>query len=138
RHRLAVGAAREGAEVSLPPDSEMHSSPPPAETLPPAAQFPGTPEPQRSPSWLDGPSPSPALGATWGPGRVMAGVGLLFAVIMVAAAVVLGIDGDEDSLAGRLALQAALALGMIVAAFAVIAPPAAPGRERVTRGALLG
>lgn len=124
--------------MSLPPENGTGSAPPPAGTLAPEMGLQGTPAPQRSPSWLGGPSPSPALGAPWGPGRVFAGVGLLLAVITITAAIIIGIEGDEDSLAGRLVLQASLALGMIIAAFAVVTPPPLPARERITRSALLG
>ncbi len=71
----------------------------------------------REPSWVKGPEPSPATSAPWGPGRVLVGAGLLIIVITIAASVVYGIEGDADSLAGRLSLQAALALGMAAIAF---------------------
>jgi len=87
---------------------------------PPTEQAPGTERPK--PSWIEGPEGSPATSASWGPGSVLVGVGLLILLVMIAGTVVLVVEGDADTLAGRLSLQAALALAMIVVAFLAATP----------------
>ncbi|HEY8465928.1 MAG TPA: type II CAAX endopeptidase family protein [Solirubrobacterales bacterium] len=85
---------------------------------------------QPKPSWIKGPAGSPATSASWGPGRVLIGVGLLIFVITIAASIVYGIEGDDDTLAGRLSLQAALALGMAAIAFIAATPNLRPASPR--------
>ena len=54
---------------------------------------------------------------TWGPARVGLSVLLLFFVLSIEAAILAGFGLDLDSLAGKLALQALLAVTLIVVAF---------------------
>ena len=65
--------------------------------------------------------PPPEDSATvWGPGRVLGGLALLLALVVVEAVIVAGIDGGESdslSLAASLVLQAGLAATLVGVAF---------------------
>lgn len=78
---------------------------------------------------VSGSPAAPNLTATWGGARVLAGLGLLLAVTVLAAAIAAAFDPDLEALAVVLALQAALAAGMVAVPFAVAL---ADGRSKAT------
>ena len=83
-----------------------------------------------------GPAPPPegdstpsqaSVGATWGPGRVVVGILVLLVLSLIEVGVVSIFDPDLDSLGGRLAAQALLAVTLIGIAYWVAAERGSPG-----------
>jgi membrane protease YdiL (CAAX protease family) len=108
----AAGALPASAAGSLPPPSTAAPPPPPR-----------------------GPEPSPGKpSATWGPGRVAGGIGVLLVTTVVEVGVVSVFDPNLDSLAARLVTQALLAVTLVGIAFLV----SAGGRRGVTSPPALG
>lgn len=80
----------------------------------------------------------PHVPGSWGPVRVLAGIGVLLALTLLAAVLGSFFDPDLESLGARLYLQAALAAGMIGVAFLAagengLAPASALGLGRGLR-----
>ena len=105
-----------------PPPPPPPSTPPEPEAAPPAAE-------------LDRGS-LPTVG--WGPGQTLVGLAVLLAVTLVEVSVIAAFDPDIETLGGRLALQALLAISLAGVAFMLASPgeltaPSALGlREAVT------
>jgi uncharacterized protein len=77
-------------------------------------------------------TPGQAPAGGWGPRRVLGGLAVLLALVVVEAGIVSAFDPDIESLAASLTLQAALAATLVGVAFAV----ARPGPEVASRGEL--
>jgi len=82
---------------------------------PPQPEAP--PRPQQRRSWVRGPEVSPATQAPFGLASVLIGIGMLLVVTLLLGAVIVAVDGEPLSVAGRLGLQGVLAAGMVAVAF---------------------
>lgn len=65
---------------------------------------------------------SPPISATWGPLRVLAGLGGMLGVTFVGAVIAAAFDPDLETLAAALAVQLVLVMALIGAAFVAAAP----------------
>ena len=99
-------ASRRVSEASQPP-------PPPGEPLSGPVEQPL-------------PSPGGLPNARWGPGRVIAGIGILVAALIAEVAVIAIFDPELESLAAKLVLQAALGATLVAVAFFVASPGGGP------------
>lgn len=80
----------------------------------------GSAPPPAGPPLVDAPPPAPEgprERGSWGPVRVLAGLGVLLALTLLGAVVGSFFDPDLDSLGARLYLQAVLAAGLVGVAF---------------------
>jgi uncharacterized protein len=106
-------------------------------SVPPPPAPPPPPEPGAA-----APEPEPERGALppvgWGPGQTLVGLAVLLAVTLVEVSVIAAFDPDLETLAGRLVLQALLAISLAGVAFLLatpgqLTPPSALGlREALT------
>jgi uncharacterized protein len=88
---------------------------PAAGSLPPPAPASGAPSPAPA-----GPAPDPGKpSATWGPGRVAGGIGVLLVTTVIEVGVVSAFDPSLESLAARLVTQALLAVTLVGIAFVI-------------------
>ena len=127
----------EPGEFPPPPPPPVPQSQPPPPTGPPLSGPPGPPSgPVQEPDAL------PAL--PWGPGRALAALAILLALLAGETVLIAGLfDPELESLGSRLALQVALAATLFGVAFVAanpgsgIATPATLGLRRPTRNWVL-
>ncbi len=82
------------------------------------------------------PAESPGLpGGSWGPVRVVGGLGVLLGITLLAAVVVSAFDRDLESLGSTLALQSVLVASLIGVSFAMARPGGTADRRELGLGA---